>query len=979
VTDPLNPLLLSGIPVHDNAAWRSPWDGVVTSIATASYALCTDGRVAGVCVRSTSNNPNTLTLAYAASESAFLGGDGTMVVDRALVTATGGSTTQFRSMSGGLCRDPDDPSTLLLTWNRVGSGATWTYGTGFPAPSQGDVNRTYIYESADDGATWTELAHFYYDSTGSSGNVWGNGPVQKFGSLYLLTALTRWTRRHIWSSTDKVTWTHRFVDNSGAGVGPGIAHIGGKFYNWGESGLASSSDGLSWTRYDTSVTGQGGPSFTYSLDGGATVRHGVIRRPSSGVSTILRWESTTTADPVPGDFATDETYNSTGYSLNALWHPFLLELSSSRALIVTGPRIFGVELAPDVDTYPALSVEVAYVNDPTDTSWTWEDITPWVKKITTRVGRDRELDDFEPGRATLVLDNTDRRFDPEHATGPYYGDLLPSKRVRIRATHKTVTYTLFHGFVDDWPQDYSGAWESEVVVPCTDAFGQLARVTLPTSVYAAEVMADTPWAWWRFQEGAGQTVADSSGNGRELILAAQTLDQWEHVETPVKDPTATALTEESAPTTHFFFQDDVFPGSAQFTVSMFVRGSDVSGWDSYYNHVLFHLLSESWSVGLGEFGGTVRKYRATAGNNSTGTNYRRTNSDVTNDGRWQHIMVRVDGSTGTGIVVNGVQEAVTTVGAIPTPPDIWRWAVRLTGVGTYTGTQPAYSGAVGEVVIFDQNLSAVRCGQHYNAAVTPWNNDLVGARINRIYSAAGWPSGLRSTATGLTALGPAHLDSQNALAYLRSTANAEQGQLFCDMANEGKVTFLDRHDRLTAARSTDAQYVFSDEDDPDSIHYERIDLKRDGRDVINSVTVKWTGGEATSTDAASIATYGLKSHTVSTELGSRIEAENMGEWIIGRYGRPVARCRSLELNPAAYFPAFTAALDTRINDRATVRKLPGSVGDPIELDAIVEGIEHHIDAGVNVWTTRLRLSQADAGPWWIPDVGVPDTSTRPAW
>jgi len=168
-------------------------------------------------------------------------------------------------------------------------------------------------------------------------------------------------------------------------------------------------------------------------------------------------------------------------------------------------------------TFPTLSVQVAFDDDPLATSWTWTDITAYVKSIQVKIGRDREVDDFEPGRATIELDNTDRRFDPEHATGPYYGKLLPSKRVRIRATHSAVTYTLFHGFVDDWPQDYGGSWTSDVVVPCTDAFGQLARATLPSSVYAAEVLADDPWAWWRLQEqeGAG-SWSDSSGNSRSV-------------------------------------------------------------------------------------------------------------------------------------------------------------------------------------------------------------------------------------------------------------------------------------------------------------------------------------------------------------------------------------------------------------------------------------------------------------------------------
>jgi hypothetical protein len=126
---------------------------------------------------------------------------------------------------------------------------------------------------------------------------------------------------------------------------------------WGNAGLASSDGtGTAWSLYNSSVTGQGGPSFTYSLDGGATTRHGVIRRPSSSISSSLRWESTTSApDPVPAAFATDETY-STGYALPAGHQPDLCTLNDAYALICTGPRILGVVLSPACQPLPELHV-----------------------------------------------------------------------------------------------------------------------------------------------------------------------------------------------------------------------------------------------------------------------------------------------------------------------------------------------------------------------------------------------------------------------------------------------------------------------------------------------------------------------------------------------------------------------------------------------------------------------------------------------
>jgi len=331
---------MAAVPAQDPALWRSPWEGVVTSVQSASYVLLGDGRVLGVCTKNSPQNPNQIVLGHAASVEAFFAADGSMTVDRVLVDALDGSSSIQRTLNAGLCVDPDDPTKLLLVWNKVADNATWTYGAGFPTPSVTDARRQFIYSSADAGVTWTETAIFSHNTASQTGNSYGIGPVQKFGSLYLLTAMTEQNRRSIFSSTDKVTWTHRYADGSSAGVGAYIAQRDGKFYVWGHNGLASSSDGLTWTRYDTSLTANAGPWLTYSIDGGATVRHGVIRRNGSGVL----WQSSTTVDPVPTDFTTDTDFDNTGYSNPAGWQPTLSVLGRSHLAIVNGPRVFPVEL-----------------------------------------------------------------------------------------------------------------------------------------------------------------------------------------------------------------------------------------------------------------------------------------------------------------------------------------------------------------------------------------------------------------------------------------------------------------------------------------------------------------------------------------------------------------------------------------------------------------------------------------------------------
>lgn len=51
----------------------------------------------------------------------------------------------------------------------------------------------------------------------------------------------------------------------------------------------------------------------------------------------------------------------------------------------------------------------------------------------------------------MILNNTDRRFDPSYAS-PYYPNVVPMRRVRDRTVQPAVTYDLFEGFVEDWGQ-----------------------------------------------------------------------------------------------------------------------------------------------------------------------------------------------------------------------------------------------------------------------------------------------------------------------------------------------------------------------------------------------------------------------------------------------------------------------------------------------------------------------------------------------
>ncbi len=140
----------------------------------------------------------------------------------------------------------------------------------------------------------------------------------------------------------------------------------------------------------------------------------------------------------------------------------------------TFPFYFDPWIQPKVLGPVAFAVEVAFTSLPTATP-VWTDVTPYVRGLAIRRGRQHELARVETGTLDMVLDNRDRRFDPTYTAGPYYGYVVPMRKIRVKlALHDTVAYR-FTGFVQGWPLSYPGRGKDALVnVRAVDGMGVLA-------------------------------------------------------------------------------------------------------------------------------------------------------------------------------------------------------------------------------------------------------------------------------------------------------------------------------------------------------------------------------------------------------------------------------------------------------------------------------------------------------------------------
>jgi hypothetical protein len=120
-------------------------------------------------------------------------------------------------------------------------------------------------------------------------------------------------------------------------------------------------------------------------------------------------------------------------------------------------------------TTPTPRAEIAFTTPPTAAP-SWTDVTPSVEAFSLRRGRQSPLESAGMGTATLRLANQDRRFDPTNAAGPYYGLLMSTRRLRIRADWNGTTYDLGHFYIDSWPLRRENYGHQYVDVTASDAF-----------------------------------------------------------------------------------------------------------------------------------------------------------------------------------------------------------------------------------------------------------------------------------------------------------------------------------------------------------------------------------------------------------------------------------------------------------------------------------------------------------------------------
>lgn len=537
------------------------------------------------------------------------------------------------------------------------------------------------------------------------------------------------------------------------------------------------------------------------------------------------------------------------------------------------------------------------------------------------------------------------------------------------ASLEPVTYDLFSGFVDAWPQDF-GRFQASAQMTATDGFKVLSRIDL-SGAYEETVRGDGPVGWWRLGDDTADSdlCADSSGNGHDGRYVNQPTST-----DSIVDGTADGAVDfdgandkldlpptpfgtgplESIPVSYEFWLQTSMVPSGSSPGAVLLHGTLPDDPASFVESFRFWLRAD----------GTVRFGAAAPGSV--------TSTVAVNDGAPHHIVGTFAAST-VDLYIDGVLAATVGHG------DVYVLGVERVRAGAPRVNVSGYKkfdGVLDEIAVYRPGLTADQVAAHFDAGAAPWSGDTTGERVDRALTLAGWPTADRDLDTGRSLMGAYQGDENNILAVVQEAEVTEGGALW--QAPDGTITFRDRHAPIQDWNATTTQATFTDDGAATGPqHYTVLDLSYDDALIVNEVEVAWSDGTETSRDQASIDDYTRQATRIDTALRTAPEARDRGDWLLARYAQPAVRPTRVVLRPAADDRLWRHCLARRIGDRVTVRRLPQNTGDPIVFDATIESVAHRVADGINTWETEFGLSPTAVDLGWLilddPTDGLLDT------
>ena len=228
------------------------------------------------------------------------------------------------------------------------------------------------------------------------------------------------------------------------------------------------------------------------------------------------------------------------------------------------------------------------------------DITDRLIGASVSRGKNQSLDRIDAGLASITVDNSDRHFDPLFPNGPYFGQLIPRRTVKVTCNAQPV----FIGQIDDFDIAYAPSNQSQVRIDVSDAFSVLTNSGLeeftPSSQLSGarvEAVLDRPELAWPAEEreidpGNSTMLGALVEEGTSALEYLQLVSNSEFGNLFIgKDGKVVFRERNAVPNTpSLVFSDEVVAG--EFTGIQFASVNNVFGSENLFNRILISNAAE---------------------------------------------------------------------------------------------------------------------------------------------------------------------------------------------------------------------------------------------------------------------------------------------------------------------------------------------------------------------------------------------------
>ena len=148
---------------------------------------------------------------------------------------------------------------------------------------------------------------------------------------------------------------------------------------------------------------------------------------------------------------------------------------------------------------PTLSMQIAF--NPTNIqslTQTWTDVTPYVRDLQTKLGRQHFLDRVEAGTMNMTVSNRNGFFlnGSVNASGYVVQPRLP---IKATATWNGTTYPVFFGIIDTIEEKITDQLNVDLTITATDLIKLLSlRYMASTNFWNQYAQSSSATDWFRF-------------------------------------------------------------------------------------------------------------------------------------------------------------------------------------------------------------------------------------------------------------------------------------------------------------------------------------------------------------------------------------------------------------------------------------------------------------------------------------------------